>query len=98
MAARRLQKVLGWLLLTTGGSADAAGAEEVVRYYELRWRIERFFHALKTGTRMEDRKLDRADVLRKCLAFDAITAFRVWGLALLAREKPADAAGAVLEA
>ncbi len=92
-AVRRPKTVLSWLLLTTGGSADAAGAEEVVRFYELRWRIERFFHALKTGTRIEDRKLDRADDLGKCLAFDAITAFRVWDLALLAREKPADPAG-----
>ncbi len=40
------------------------------------------------------RRLDRADDLRKCLAFDAnaITAFRVWDLSLLARERPDDPA------
>ncbi len=92
-SVRRPKTVLSWLLLTTAGSADAERAREVVRFYALRWRIERFFHALKVGTRIKDRKLDRADDLRKCLAFDCITAFRVWDLALLAREKPADPAG-----
>ncbi len=83
---------LHWMLLTTEDAADLDTARTVLRWYELRWRIERFFHALKVGTRIEDRRLDEADDLRKCLAFDAITAFRVWDLSLLAREKPDDPA------
>ncbi len=90
---RRRKQKLSWLLLTTGrSSADIETAIEVVRFYKLRWRIERFFHALKVGTRIEDRRLDDADDLGKCLAFDAITAFRVWDLSLLAPEKPDDPA------
>ena len=54
--------------------------------------MEPFFHARKVGTRIEDRRLDEADDLRKCLAFDAITAFRVWDLSLPARERPNDPA------
>ncbi len=84
---------LHWMLLTTEDAAGLDTARTVLRWYELRWRIERFFHALKVGTRIEDRHLDEADDLRKCLAFDAITAFRVWDLSLLAREKPDDPAG-----
>ncbi len=84
---------LHWMLLTTEGEAGLDTARTVLRWYELRWRIERFFHALKVGTRIEDRRLDEADDLRKCLAFDAITAFRVWDLSLLARERPDDPAG-----
>ncbi len=84
---------LHWMLLTTEVAAGLDTARTVLRWYELRWRIERFFHALKVGTRIEDRHLDEADDLRKCLAFDAITAFRVWDLSLLAREKPDDPAG-----
>ena len=38
----------------------------MLRWYELRWSIERFFHALKVGTRIEDRRLVEADDLRKC--------------------------------
>ena len=89
---KQKNKPLHWMLLTTEGQADLDTARTVLRWYELRWRIERFFHALKVGTRIEDRRLDEADDLRKCLAFDAITAFRVWDLSLLARERPDDPA------
>ncbi len=82
---RRRQKnsPLHWMLLTTEGQADLDTARAV-----LPWRIERFFHALKVGTRIADRRLDEADDLRKFLAFDAITVFRVWDRSLLARERP----------
>ena len=79
---------LHWMLPATEGEADLDTACTVLRWCELRWRIERFFHALKTGTRIEDRRLDEAGDLRKCLAFDAITAFRVWDPSPLARERP----------
>ncbi len=43
---------------------------------------------LKTGTRIKDRRLDNAADLRKCLAFDAVTAVHV--LTVLVRpETPA---------
>ena len=87
-AARRAGQALHWLLLTTEGEPGLETARTVLRWYELRWQIERFFHALKVGTRIEDRRLDLADDLRKCLAFDAITAFRVWDLTWLARLHP----------
>ena len=91
-AGKKKRKPLHWMLLTTEGRADLDTACDVLRWYELRWRIERFFHALKVGTRIEDRRLDEADDLRKCLAFDAVTAFRVWDLSELARERPGDPA------
>ena len=43
---------------------------------------------MKTGTRIKDRRLDSADDLRKCLAFDAVTAVHVADLTVLARERP----------
>ena len=79
---------LHWMLLITEGQADLDTARTVLRWYELRWRIERYLHALKVGTRIDDRRLDEADDLRKCLAFDAITARRVWDPSILARERP----------
>ena len=60
----------------------------VLKWYETRWSIEEFFRVLKTGTRIEDRRLDDAEDLRKCLAFDAITAWRVFDLDRAARETP----------
>ncbi len=75
------KEALHWLLPATEGEPGAGTAATVLRWFELRWRIERYFDALKNGTRIKDRRLDYADDLKKCLAFDAITAFRVWGLA-----------------
>ena len=79
---------LHWVLLTTEGSADAETAKTVVAWYERRWTIEEYFRVLKTGTRVENRRLDHADDLRKCLAFDAITACHVFDLQRMARDKP----------
>ena len=89
---RRKVAPLHWMLPVNGGEAGPAAARGVLRWYGLRWRIERFLHALKQGTRMEDRRLDHADDPPRCLAFDAITAFRVRDLSLLARERPDDPA------
>ena len=79
---------LNWLLLSTENSADAETAQTIVTWYERRWTIEEYFKVLKTGTRVEDRKLDHADDLRKCVAFDAITACHVFDLERIARDTP----------
>ena len=83
---------LQWLLLTTErpaeGEADAVHAATVLGWYRLRWTIETWFRTLKTGTRIKDRRLDSADDLRKCLAFDAVTAVHVADITVLARERP----------
>ena len=55
--------------------SGAAWAERIVGWYEARWGIE-------------DRRLRAADVLVKCLAFDAITAWRVFALDRYARDAP----------
>ncbi len=52
---------LHWMLLTTEGETGLETARTALGWYELRWRIERFFHALKVGTRIGDRRLDEAD-------------------------------------
>ena len=83
---------LHWLLLTTErpaeGEADAMHAATVLDWYRRRWTVETWFRTLKTGTRIKDRRLDSADDLRKCLAFDAVTAVHVADLTVLARERP----------
>ena len=63
---------------------------------ERRWTIEEYFKVLKSGMRIEDRKLDDADDLRKCLAFDAITAVHVFNLERMARDQPETSADAVV--
>ena len=73
---------LDWLLLTTEGQPEKANA--VRKWYERRW--TEYFKALKSGMGVEDRRFD--DDLRKCLAFDAITACRVFDLQRMARDRP----------
>ncbi len=79
---------LDWMLLTTEGDVTADDALKTVSFYERRWWIEEYFKALKVGTRIKDRRLNQADDLRKCLAFDAITACRVMTVERLARSAP----------
>ena len=83
------ETALHWLLLSTEGEADAETAARLVKWYEQRWSIEEYFKVLKSGARVEERQLDAAEDLRKCLAFDAITACHVFDLTRMAREEPA---------
>src|SRR5258708_30493994 len=49
---------LHWRLLTTHAVGNAAQAEEIVRLYRLRWRIEQTFRALKSdGLALEDSQI-----------------------------------------
>ena len=83
---------LHWLLLCSEGQALSGWAKRIKRWYEKRWVIEEYFRVLKSGTRIEDRRLNQAEDLRKCLAFDAITAWRVFDLERAARHQPQRAA------
>ena len=89
---------LEWLLLSSEGAATAEWAERNVSWYEKRWGIEEYFRLLKSGTRIEDRRLRDAEALGKCLVFDAITAWRVFSLERYARDAPETPAAAVLTA
>ena len=78
---RKSRQPLRWLLLSSEGDATAEWAVRICGWYETRRSIEEYFHVLKTGTCIENRRLDDADGLRKSLAFDAITAWRMFELA-----------------
>ena len=59
-------KPLLWRLLTTLDVTDAAGAQEIVRLYRLRWRIEEVFRALKNdGMQLAQTQLHEASRLFK---------------------------------
>ncbi len=77
-----------WMPLSSGGGDGMRTAETALRRYGPRWRIGECFRALRTGTGIRDRRPDAANDLRGCLAFDAMTAFRVRDLQLPARESP----------
>ena len=82
------EKPLEWWLTSTVGGPSESWARRIVGWYEARWGIEEFFRVLKSGMRIEDRRLRTADALKKCLVFDAVTAWQVFSLARHARDAP----------
>jgi len=69
---------LHWRLLTTLPVATRADAEEVVRLYRLRWRIEQVFRALKSdGLAIEETQVEAAGRLFKLAALGLVAAVRI---------------------
>ncbi len=79
---------LHWVLLSTEGEAELECAQRIVKWYEARWTVEEYFKVLKSGLAAEKKRFDNVEDLHKSLAFDAITAYRVFELERLARDKP----------
>ena len=77
-----------WMLLTTVGVRTFAEAVERLRWYAQRWGIEVYHRTLKSGCRIEDRRLNNADRLEACLAIDMVVAWRILYLTKLGRETP----------
>jgi hypothetical protein len=79
---------LSWMLLTTIPVSSAEDALIIADYYSVRWAIEVFHRILKSGCRIEERQLQTADGLRKCLALDSLVAWRIQFLTAMGREVP----------
>jgi hypothetical protein len=89
---------LCWLLLTTRPAADRLATESLVRWYALRWLIERYHYVLKSGCRIEELQLGSAERLRRALATYAVVAWRLLWLAYEARRGPGQSVEVVLRA
>jgi hypothetical protein len=81
-------EALDWLLFTTLPIATAADRAEVVRLYKLRWRIEEFHLALKSGCHIEKTQLKTAERIQVLLPFFCATAARLVQLTYWARSEP----------
>lgn len=77
-----------WLLLTTLPVPDLAAAAQCLRWYTLRWLIERFHYILKSGCTIEHLQLESAAALLRAQAFYSIMAWRVLELTYLGRTEP----------
>lgn len=82
------QARLQWLLVTTLPVADWAAAVQVLDWYTLRWRVERFHFVLKSGCRIEQLQLAHADRLILALATYSLIAWRLLWLTYAARQGP----------
>jgi hypothetical protein len=81
-------EALDWLLFTTLPVGTAAERAEVVRLYKLRWRIEEFHLALKSGCHIEKTQLKTAERIQILLPFFSATAARLAQLTYWARTEP----------
>jgi hypothetical protein len=82
------QEPLCWLLLTTLPVETLTQAQQCVRWYRLRWLIERYHFVLKSGCRLEDLQLETAARLERALATYCVVAWRLLWLTYQARETP----------
>jgi hypothetical protein len=86
-----------WLLLTTLAIDSFEQAWQCVRWYSLRWLIERFHFTLKSGCRIEQLQLETAQRLLNALATYSIVAWRLMWLTYRARLSPDDSCATVLQ-
>jgi IS4 transposase len=54
----------------------------------LRWRIEDWHRVLKTGCRIEELGMKKAERLKRAIAINMIVAWRIMLMTLLGREAP----------
>lgn len=83
-----VKEPIDWMLLTTLKTDNFKGACLRLSWYSRRWGIEVYHRTIKSGCRIEDRRLDGTDNLESCLAIDLVVAWRIYWLTMVAREKP----------
>ena len=87
--AGKRKNALEWILFTTVPVTDAASALERIDWYRLRWVVEEYHKALKTGCAMERRQLRSGSGLLALLGLLALVAVRLLQLRTIARAAPA---------
>jgi hypothetical protein len=82
------EKGIEWFLLTTVDVQNAGEAEECLRWYCKRWRIEDWHRVLKSGCRIEEAAHKTAERLKRSIAINLVIAWRIMLMTLLGRETP----------
>jgi hypothetical protein len=83
-----VKEPIDWMLLTSVKTESFEDACERLSWYARRWGIEVYHRTIKSGCRIEDRRLDDAQSIQACLAIDLVVAWRVYWLTMVGREKP----------
>ena len=68
---------LEWILLTTEDTTTFECARKITRYYEMRWRIEDFHKAWKSGAGVEDQRMQSIENLEKMIVILSFVAIRL---------------------
>lgn len=78
---------INWILTTNMEISNFEDACEKIRWYSIRWQIELFHKILKSGCKIEERRLGKAENLMKYLSLDSIVALRILNLAMSESEE-----------
>jgi hypothetical protein len=81
-------EAIDWMLLTTVPVLSVQDATQIVEWYTCRWMVEVFFKVLKSGCKAEERQLETAERLKRCLALDSVVAWRILYLTTVGRKLP----------
>jgi len=92
-----VKEPIDWMLLSTVPTESFHEACERLDWYSRRWGIEVYHRTLKSGCRIEDRRLEDAESLEACLAIDLVVAWRVYWLTRAGRETPNMACDQILK-
>lgn len=82
------EKPVSWMLITTLSVASFEDACRVLSDYTCRWVVEMLIRITKSGCKTEERQLETANRLRRCLVLDLIVAWRVLYLMTIGRDTP----------
>ena len=77
-----------WFLLTTCEVSTPEQAQQILRWYCLRWRIEDWHRVLKSGCNIEKLQHKTAERLKRTIAINLVIAWRIMLLTLMGRECP----------
>lgn len=88
---------LEWIILTTLPVGSLAEACLMLRYYALRWLIERLHYTLKSGCQVEKLQLETVKRLQNALAVYLLVAWRLLWLTYQCRVEPEQSCEIVLE-
>jgi hypothetical protein len=81
-------KPIEWCLLSSREITCMADAEQCLRDYALRWRIEDWHRVLKTGCAVEELAHQQVERLQRSIAINLVIAWRIMVMTLLGREVP----------
>jgi hypothetical protein len=79
---------LHWLLLTSLPCATWAQVRRVIGFYTMRWCVEEYHKALKSGAGAEDSQMERAYRIESLVAVLGVVAVRLLNAKWLARTRP----------
>lgn len=81
-------EALHWVLLTSEPITTLSDARQCLMHYQLRWGVEEYHKALKTGCRVEHRYYETAARLERVTGLLAVVAVRLLQIRSLADEEP----------